>query len=235
MPPPKDPMPYQLWIDRNASAQRIRAARIRGTPEWDEWRIKLSAAMKAARSGVPPTQAQVDASRLNAAKRIGIPLSLERRRKQSIAMTGRKRTPEHQAKLNASQLGRPKSAETRAKISATMQGMPGRTHGESAKASISNHQRIRWRRLRSADTRNCHEYRTWRKAVLSRDNSTCRKCGTQETGKKIHAHHIIEWDDDPSLRFEVSNGLTLCSACHLREHFNSWDAIRNQTNGTIGH
>lgn len=58
-------------------------------------------------------------------------------------------------------------------------------------------------------------YTLWRGAVLRRDKHKCQRCGTST---QLCAHHIQTWDDAPALRFEVANGLTLCRACHVREH-----------------
>jgi hypothetical protein len=58
-------------------------------------------------------------------------------------------------------------------------------------------------------------YRTWQCAVFARDKCECQHCGSSQ---KLHAHHIIGWNENESLRYEVSNGLTLCSGCHTRLH-----------------
>jgi hypothetical protein len=52
----------------------------------------------------------------------------------------------------------------------------------------------------------------WQRAVFCRDAQTCRWCGAK-TGP-FHAHHVKSFKDFPGLRFEVSNGLTLCRPCH---------------------
>lgn len=64
----------------------------------------------------------------------------------------------------------------------------------------------------------------WRelvKAVFTRDNYTCQRCGRpkRKTGvQSIHAHHIRPWAKDKALRFELSNLVTLCRDCHLWVH-----------------
>jgi hypothetical protein len=50
-------------------------------------------------------------------------------------------------------------------------------------------------------------------AVFKRDDYTCQLCG--ERGVVLNAHHIEKWTDSPSLRFEISNAVTLCRRCHI--------------------
>ena len=56
-------------------------------------------------------------------------------------------------------------------------------------------------------------YKKWRQAVRRRDRFTCRMCGSKQA---LKCHHIRRWVDFPSLRFVVSNGITLCGVCHNR-------------------
>jgi len=51
----------------------------------------------------------------------------------------------------------------------------------------------------------------WRKAVLNRDNHACVDCGSTE---RLEVDHIKRFADFPELRFDVSNGRTLCNPCH---------------------
>jgi len=67
--------------------------------------------------------------------------------------------------------------------------------------------------------RRSREYRVWRTAVYERDNYTCVLCGAKcGDGKKIilNADHIKPFHSFPDLRFDVSNGRTLCVPCHIR-------------------
>ena len=59
---------------------------------------------------------------------------------------------------------------------------------------------------------NTPEYKLWRKKVFERDNYTCQFCG--QRGGDLEADHIKPWALYPKLRFEVSNGRTLCKKCH---------------------
>lgn len=63
--------------------------------------------------------------------------------------------------------------------------------------------------------RSTKKYLEWRKAVLKRDNYTCVKCGKTQ---KLHAHHVKPFADYPELRYEVSNGITVCGSCHEEIH-----------------
>lgn len=54
-------------------------------------------------------------------------------------------------------------------------------------------------------------YKKWRAEVFKRDGYSCRDCGSCGY---ITAHHIKSFAKFPELRYELSNGLTLCEKCH---------------------
>lgn len=60
-----------------------------------------------------------------------------------------------------------------------------------------------------------YEYKCWRAAVLNRDNRICQICGTTSN---LHAHHILPYHNHPTLRMDISNGITLCQTCHVNVH-----------------
>lgn len=68
----------------------------------------------------------------------------------------------------------------------------------------------------SAEGRRCAESKTWRDAVFSRDDYTCKICGAR--GTKINAHHISSYAFFPEKRYDTENGITLCVPCHKKWH-----------------
>ena len=68
-----------------------------------------------------------------------------------------------------------------------------------------------------------HQIRTsldikqWRETVFIRDDYTCRWCKVRSGNGKaviLHADHIKPFAWYPELRFEITNGQTLCEPCH---------------------
>lgn len=72
-----------------------------------------------------------------------------------------------------------------------------------------------WRGGKSTEAhkiRESAEYRIWRTSVFKRDNWTCVFC--KQRGGKLEADHIKPFAYFPELRFEITNGRTLCVPCH---------------------
>ena len=55
----------------------------------------------------------------------------------------------------------------------------------------------------------------WKRLVFEKDGYMCQECFSNNN---LHAHHVKNWNDYPELRFEISNGLTLCEKCHMTFH-----------------
>lgn len=55
----------------------------------------------------------------------------------------------------------------------------------------------------------------WGQKVKSRDHYTCQRCGSTED---VEAHHIIPYAGNLALRYDLTNGITLCRKCHNAEH-----------------
>jgi hypothetical protein len=71
------------------------------------------------------------------------------------------------------------------------------------------------------------EYKEWRKAVFRGDSYLCTKC---ELKGVLNAHHLYNYSTYPTLRLDVSNGVTLCKGCHNEFHtiFGNRDNDPNQ-------
>ena len=57
-------------------------------------------------------------------------------------------------------------------------------------------------------------YKEWRRRIKKRDKYSCKMPGCSRGGRYTQVHHIKRWSDYPSLRYEDSNGITLCNFCH---------------------
>ena len=119
-------------------------------------------------------------------------LSKKTRQKISLSMRG-ERNPNY---------GKSLSEETRQKISEALRGS---RNPKWKGGLVSEEQRIR----------NSGQYQNWKKAVWTRDECQCVKCGS---GEKISAHHILPFKEYPEERFALDNGITWCYECHSDYH-----------------
>ncbi len=60
------------------------------------------------------------------------------------------------------------------------------------------------------------DYVAWAKQVKERDNYVCQVCGIY--GVSLNSHHLYSWALFEKLRYDIDNGVTLCSECHERFH-----------------
>lgn len=91
--------------------------------------------------------------------------------------------------------------------------------------------------------RKTRKYAEWRRAVFARDNYTCQCCGSRSSSGNpvtLNAHHIRSFSNYPDLRFDVSNGITLCDKCHstkqagsLHQLYGTMDITEEQLNTYI--
>ena len=65
---------------------------------------------------------------------------------------------------------------------------------------------------KNEDIRKSWDYTKWRRAIYERDDYTCQDCG--ERGVRLETDHIKPFALYPELRFELTNGRTLCKPCH---------------------
>ena len=56
----------------------------------------------------------------------------------------------------------------------------------------------------------------WRKVVFTKDDYICEICNIR--WGNLAAHHLMGWNNNPHLRFNKNNGVTLCKKCHLDFH-----------------
>lgn len=70
--------------------------------------------------------------------------------------------------------------------------------------------------VRQTDRNYFPENRAFVKAVMKRDDYTCKICGKR--GGNLAAHHINGFNWDTENRFNPENGITLCETCHRGFH-----------------
>lgn len=58
----------------------------------------------------------------------------------------------------------------------------------------------------------------WRGIIKSRADYSCEICKKRQSPKSLHAHHLASYSDNPNLRIEPTNGVSLCKSCHDAFH-----------------
>jgi hypothetical protein len=170
----------------------------------DEYKANLSKLKIGKKRPFPTTEEEKERMRLVGKANKGTRLSTEHKIKIGISGRGRIISEETRQKF----IGKKQSIETRRKKSIIQKGENG-----------SN-----WRGGVSAENdilRQSMDFKIWRREVFKKDNYTCQHCGTKYIKKSppnLHPHHIMAFAKYPELRFEVSNGITLCVDCHSRVH-----------------
>lgn len=136
---------------------------------------------------------------------LGIAFTLEHRRNISLALKGRTLSPETKALLSDIASKRKLSEAHKASIGDAVRG----DKHPNWKGGVT---------YPIFALRKTKEYRHWRNAVLERDEFRCSKC--HRSSRRLDAHHIFSFTLFPALRFEVSNGLTVCVSCHTKHKDN---------------
>ncbi len=162
----------------------------------------------------------------------GVPLSEAHKKAVSESlkgintwMKGRKLSSETKRKLKLSSTGRKHTEESKKKMSENRKGMKfSKSHCEAiSKAKVgtqngSNH--WNWQGGITPDSdriRRSRDYKAWRLAVYKKDGFTCVGCGDSR-GRNLEAHHKLSFANYPDERFNVDNGVTLCTTCHAEIH-----------------
>jgi hypothetical protein len=94
---------------------------------------------------------------------------------------------------------------------------------ESASQRMTRELNPNWRsdwtdqqRKENTAPRRTKGYIKWCRSVYRKDNFTCGACGRR--GGVLHAHHLEGWGTNKTVRYEISNGITLCKKCHRKFH-----------------
>lgn len=141
----------------------------------------------------------------------------------SARMMGNKHSPLAILKNRLAHFGRKQSPDTVAKRKATMSSWSKERKElwlQRISAALSGPNSYRWKGGKTPHNtkiRTSREYRYWRDAVFARDCYTCNLCGLKSGNGKavtLNADHIKPFALFPELRFDISNGRTLCIDCH---------------------
>ncbi len=76
-----------------------------------------------------------------------------------------------------------------------------------------NHPNWKGDKCKKRQQRNDSAYVNWMRSIKKRDNNTCW-LSNEECGGYNIVHHIFNWIKYPKLRYELTNGITLCQAHH---------------------
>lgn len=144
---------------------------------------------------------------------------------ESKFRTGKSFSEEHKKKLSDLKIGKKiphlHTKEICKKISESLKGKPqpwmrGSNHPNYKDGGAKTSERLK--------AMGRVEYKVWRRSVFERDDFTCVTCKAR--GRIIHADHIQPWSLFPELRYEITNGRTLCVKCHRQT--STWGGVRRK-------
>lgn len=95
-------------------------------------------------------------------------------------------------------------------------GFPKGTEHKNFKKDLDRSHRVRHRLF--------YDNTVWRKEVFERDLFTCQVCNKK--GVKLQAHHLVNYSSNKEKRFDINNGVTLCTDCHKQFH-KIYGVVRN--------
>lgn len=83
---------------------------------------------------------------------------------------------------------------------------------------ISGKKHYKWikdrTKISSRDRNN--KSKTWAKQIKKKYNYIC--CICHKKGGELNSHHIKSWKEYPDVRYNLDNGITLCTDCHRWVH-----------------
>lgn len=141
----------------------------------------------------------------------------EAKRKNALAHTGKKQSPEVIKKRFESRAGYKHSEETKKKIGLSNYGESNGMFGRNGELNPT------WKGGTSFEPYPI----TWsfrlRESIRNRDGRKCRVCGVVENGKRHDVHHI----DYNKNNVSHDNLVTLCHPCHMKTNYNQepWKAF----------
>lgn len=170
------------------------------------------------------TKEKMSKSLVGNTRRLGIKHSEESKKKMSLVKTGVVASEETLKKMSLSSpkvwLGKKFSEEHRKKIGLSNLGKQMSVESRE-KMRISKTGESHWRwykdrtKLKKQEDRRSSAVDEWRKNIYKRDEYKC-KFSNKDCKGRIEAHHILNWEDFPELRYNLDNGITVCHHHHPR-------------------
>ena len=135
-------------------------------------------------------------------------------------MKGKHHSEEAREKIGLGNKGKIVSEEAKEKMSKSKKGKKQWWHSSTEfKKGNKGNKCFAWKGGKSDESqlvRGSIELKNWRKAVFVKDNWTCQKTGIR--GKTLNAHHIKNFSEFPTLRFDITNGTSLLKEVHEEFH-----------------